>query len=73
MFQFTICASFPSYVLSWSYSFAGETDWKILVIDVQDPLAEKLNGKYSSQETLIQPTSICLLEDSFQAVEAFKL
>ena len=52
---------------------AGETDWKILVIDVQDPLAEKLNGKYSSQETLIHTTSICLLEGSFQAVETFKL
>ena len=22
----------------------GETDWKVLVIDVRDPLAEKLNG-----------------------------
>jgi inorganic pyrophosphatase len=22
----------------------GETDWKILAIDVNDPLAEKLNG-----------------------------
>ena len=24
----------------------GETDWKILAIDVTDPLAEKLNGKF---------------------------
>lgn len=24
---------------------AGETDWKILAIDVTDPLAGKLNGK----------------------------
>ena len=25
---------------------SGETDWKVLVIDVKDPLAEKLNGTY---------------------------
>ena len=25
--------------------FTGETDWKILVIDVRDPLASQLNGK----------------------------
>ena len=25
-------------------SNTGETDWKILVIDINDPLAEKLNG-----------------------------
>jgi len=24
----------------------GETDWKVIVIDVNDPLAPKLNGKY---------------------------
>lgn len=24
----------------------GETDWKVLAIDVNDPLASKLNGKY---------------------------
>lgn len=24
---------------------AGETDWKILAIDIKDPLAEKLNGE----------------------------
>ena len=24
---------------------AGETDWKILAIDVTDPLADKLNGE----------------------------
>ncbi len=23
----------------------GETDWKVLAIDVTDPLAEKLNGE----------------------------
>jgi len=23
----------------------GETDWKVLAIDVNDPLAEQLNGK----------------------------
>lgn len=26
----------------------GETDWKILAIDMQDPLAEKLNGELLS-------------------------
>ena len=25
----------------------GETDWKILVIDVKDPLADKINGELS--------------------------
>jgi hypothetical protein len=25
----------------------GETDWKIIAIDVNDPLAEELKGKYS--------------------------
>lgn len=25
----------------------GETDWKIICIDVNDPLAEKLNGKFT--------------------------
>ena len=25
--------------------FAGETDWKVLCIDVNDPLAEQLNGR----------------------------
>ena len=30
---------------SVSLLFAGETDWKILAIDVADPLAEKLNGE----------------------------
>lgn len=23
----------------------GETDWKLLAIDIRDPMAEKLNGK----------------------------
>jgi inorganic pyrophosphatase len=23
----------------------GETDWKVIVIDINDPLASKLNGK----------------------------
>ena len=27
-------------------NFTGETDWKVMVIDVKDPLAEKLNGKW---------------------------
>lgn len=25
--------------------FSGETDWKIIVIDVNDPLADQMNGK----------------------------
>ena len=25
----------------------GETDWKVIAIDVNDPLAEKLNGMFS--------------------------
>lgn len=24
----------------------GETDWKIIVIDVNDPLADQMNGNY---------------------------
>jgi inorganic pyrophosphatase len=27
----------------------GETDWKVLAIDVTDPMADKLNGIYSSK------------------------
>lgn len=27
----------------------GETDWKIIVIDVNDPLAEQMNGKVHVQ------------------------
>jgi inorganic pyrophosphatase len=26
----------------------GETDWKVLAIDVKDPLASKMNGKLST-------------------------
>ncbi len=26
-------------------SHTGETDWKVLAIDTEDPLAEKLNGE----------------------------
>lgn len=25
--------------------FSGETDWKVLAINVNDPLAQKMNGK----------------------------
>ena len=28
-----------------THTHLGETDWKILAIDVTDPLAEKLNGE----------------------------
>jgi hypothetical protein len=36
------------YVLYYYYLFIlGETDWKIIAIDVNDPLAEELKGKYS--------------------------
>ena len=27
--------------------FTGETDWKVLVIDVNDPMASQMNGKIS--------------------------
>ncbi len=26
------------------FVFLGETDWKVIAIDVTDPLADKLNG-----------------------------
>lgn len=28
----------------------GETDWKVLAIDVKDPLASKMNGKLCTSE-----------------------
>lgn len=28
------------------FYFLGETDWKIIVIDINDPLADQINGKY---------------------------
>lgn len=34
-------------------SFLGETDWKVIVIDVTDPLAKDLNGICSSTEKKI--------------------
>lgn len=34
--------------VDFSFIFAGETDWKVLAIDVSDPLADKINGKYCS-------------------------
>jgi inorganic pyrophosphatase len=35
----------------------GETDWKVLVIDVTDPMADKLNGEHMYY---IKVTSKCL-------------
>lgn len=26
----------------------GETDWKVVAVDIKDPMASKLNGKYKS-------------------------
>lgn len=28
--------------------FLGETDWKLIAIDVKDPLAAQLNGTYAT-------------------------
>ena len=28
----------------WSLYFVGETDWKVLAINVEDPLAQHLSG-----------------------------
>lgn len=28
----------------------GETDWKVIAIDINDPLASKLNGNYLGVE-----------------------
>lgn len=33
--------------LLFCYLRAGETDWKVIAIDVEDPLAKDLNGKHS--------------------------
>jgi inorganic pyrophosphatase len=27
----------------------GETDWKVIAIDIKDPMASKLNGKYKKK------------------------
>ena len=35
----------PLFPLSSSLYLLGETDWKVLVIDVTDPLAPKMNGE----------------------------
>ena len=32
-------------LLCFHFSPSGETDWKVLVIDVADPLAPKMNGE----------------------------
>ena len=40
----------------------GETDWKVLAIDVEDPLAEKLNGECTVL-CIIHHVN-CLLHDS---------
>lgn len=32
----------------------GETDWKILCIDVNDPVAEKMNGEVSCEGDQMQ-------------------
>ena len=41
------------HVDMYTYDTVGETDWKILAIDVTDPLAEKLNGKWPYNWLLI--------------------
>lgn len=34
------------YVSLRTIFILGETDWKIIVIDVNDPLADQMNGNY---------------------------
>lgn len=34
-----------AFYVTFQWLFAGETDWKIIAIDVSDPLASKLNGE----------------------------
>lgn len=41
----------------------GETDWKVIVIDINDPLASKLNGKNQLYKMLL---GIHLLTDVIQ-------
>ena len=43
------------------HCFVGETDWKILAIDVADPLAEKLNGMEELWKWVDQCTAQVLL------------
>ena len=42
-FSLLLLPSLP--LLGSHFSPSGETDWKVLVIDVADPLAPKMNGK----------------------------
>jgi len=45
----------------------GETDWKLLAIDINDPIAEKLNGTsqniiFSDKNRVVnRPTCFCLI------------
>lgn len=41
--------------------FVGETDWKVLAIDVSDPLADKINGKYCSFSSKLACRKECAL------------
>ena len=42
-FSLLLLPSLP--LLCCHFSPSGETDWKVLVIDVADPLAPKMNGE----------------------------
>ena len=37
---------------------AGETDWKVLAIDTEDPLAEKLNGELPAHFVAVLKASL---------------
>jgi inorganic pyrophosphatase len=42
----------------------GETDWKVIVIDITDPVAGQLNGKKEKQNVKKRKTRL-LLSDFF--------
>jgi len=37
----------------------GETDWKVIAIDVKDPLSDKLNGKKICNNPLSYQIDLC--------------
>lgn len=49
--QFKLLIAFVKYRY-FNNIVAGETDWKIIVIDVNDPLADHINGKHNFCEQL---------------------
>lgn len=49
----TVCIQFGIEIYSNNLNIIGETDWKIVVINVNDPNADKINGK-------LKPPTLCL-------------